>query len=132
MEESSNTPGCASSRPKRKHDAEDEAEGGKRTRNEDECLSLIDRRGNGEVYDFIRTDHRNEVMRKLVDCNPKFLIADGFHEKMRKQNVTGDVEERCKKHLDFLGHLYEWQETRGRYFVHMLREGERRRFGLKG
>ena len=104
----------------------------KRLKNEDECLSLIERRCNGEVYDFSRTEHRNGIMRKVVDSNPTFLIADGIHERLRKQDLVGDAETRCKKHLDFLGHLYEWQEARGRYFVHLLREGEKQKVWTEG
>jgi hypothetical protein len=109
---------------RKKEEGEDENDRAKRTKNESSCMFLTERNGNGEVYDFSRIDHRNMVMREVLQKAPVCIVANGIHERMGENAKDPQIAKLCCEHLKFLGQLYAWQEKNERYFILVVRAKE--------
>ena len=104
---------------------EEGKESEKKRKDGDECMNLCTRNGTGEVWDFSRLEHRNEAARKVIAGKPTFILGDGIHGKMGEYSNKKGVFERCAAHLDFLGKLYAFQEREDKYYMHLIRHGEK-------
>jgi hypothetical protein len=110
---------------KRKKEEDEEANNNaKRTKNESTCMFLTDKNDNGEVYDFSRVDHRNMIMREVIQSAPTYIVANGIHEKMGENASNPQIASLCCDHLKFLGQLYAWQERNEKYFIHVVKAKE--------
>jgi hypothetical protein len=65
------------------------------------------------------------AMKEIKEKEPRFVIASGIHERLGENERDQATMQRCARHLDFLGHIYEWQERHDRYYLHVMKLEEK-------
>ena len=86
----------------------------------------------GEIWNFDRIDHRNRVLKKVIEERPDLVIGSVVHTKFNNQTKwKTDVEQADRnqvamRHMTFIAHIYQLQQREGRFYIHERHHNDHR------